>query len=670
MRALFFLLLSALSFAAPLQAADTATPPLPKIFFSVDSTVNQSKEWAKNFCQRLHGGISKVAPYDAQCSYLANFDELGENPIDKAEKSGQFLYHVQVREREANVYKVFVENWSAQDEGEFKKVGWTIKAHSPEEAREKIDFLLSNVANYQAHKSTIKAFYLGGGLSNSKVIKVDRTGTLLIASTNKPISDEEGYQEFIKENSKNKNYLRAMSEIGIALGFGAINYWSPTWLGKPNKNAEDWDFYGWKGQKDRILEGKGFRFDDNSRGVNTGHAYAGMVYYQIARANNLNTMEAFMYNFAASSVWEVLNEHREVISINDQLVTIVGGFAIGEALHQFGLYFYAKNTIAGKALSTIFDAPTAINRLLDGNLYNSRRDSLRSYGFDPNAFGYMGFFAGTENSNKRGDGKTYGMHGELYTIPLYDSPGAVRNLYTDTVFSELLVKTVQRPDAMSDYQALAKVVFAAYHQKQITLDSQDRKNGYTFFIGLSSAAEAVNKNAKNGNDPTDWMATVHVLGTSMNMQVFYKNVKIRMGLDVYGDFAMVRSFALDNYRETNPIDSGEEATLRRHEYYYASGITFAANLGADLGGLSIGYALRQSTFQNISGYSRYQEQVTKDLAIADRATTQEVYAAYGLTKNWQIKVSVESSTRSGTINNSYSDKDTETRTMGSIIYLF
>ncbi len=83
-------------------------------------------------------------------------------------------------------------------------------------------------------------------------------------------------------------------------------------------------------------------FDDNRFSTNgIVHPVAGAIYYQIARGNGLGPGASFASSFLASAVWEYFTEFREKPSINDLILTPMGGAVIGEATYRVGRMFAA-----------------------------------------------------------------------------------------------------------------------------------------------------------------------------------------------------------------------------------------------------------------------------------------------------------------------------------------
>ena len=72
-----------------------------------------------------------------------------------------------------------------------------------------------------------------------------------------------------------------------------------------------------------------------------------------------------------------------------------------------------------------------------------------------------------------------------------------------------------------------------------------------------------------------WLA-VHVFGPSMELASFHRAGYVRLGLDVFGDFAMVRSYAFDEYKKNHRIDN-IKSVLMKENYYYAYGVCQSKN---------------------------------------------------------------------------------------------
>ncbi len=93
-----------------------------------------------------------------------------------------------------------------------------------------------------------------------------------------------------------------------------------------------------------------------------GHPYQGVFYYQAARSNNWHFYASAANAVLGSLVWEIFCEPARG-SINDAVITPLGGAVFGEALHR--LYYSAENLPA--PLRFIISPFDFINRYLPGN---------------------------------------------------------------------------------------------------------------------------------------------------------------------------------------------------------------------------------------------------------------------------------------------------------------
>ncbi len=662
---------------ANLVYAEAEKAPAPekkyKIFISVDSIIDSSKDWSKDTCQKIHAIASKFATVDAKCIRLDSLENFIGDPIGDAEKSKEYAFHMQLRESSNKNYRFFIENWLPADATEPKKMEWKLNLKNPRAWETEITPLIGNLLSFANNRGEVKQFFLAQGINDSKKLKVDDQGRIIEVATGKELTGQEAYTTFANEGERQKNFLRAGLEIGAVIGFSSIHYYMQLRDG-PNPNNGDWEYWGAAGQKAKYSNRfAGIRMDDNSYDINRGHALAGMIYYQIARNNGLSSAESFLYTFAASSTWEMTTEHREVLSINDEIFTPVGGFVIGEVFHQMSqLILTRTNTLPGKILATIFDVPGAYERWQGQNISGYR--SVVGTGFDQEKLSHFDFFtgvkAGSYPNDKTANGLTFGVHGEVMSIPLYEEPGSVSKLYTDSVFTELLISGTTKEMAFDSFSTLAKVVFAAYHNKNITLDEEGRKNGYTMYFGASSAVEYDDTRSRSAmtEDP-DINATVHVIGNSMDLSAFVKGVRVRAKIDVFGDFAMLDSYALDLYKKSNSVN-GTVATIANHGYYYGYGITARSNLSVQWNNIEAGYALSKQALDSINSRNRNQAVVTKNLNYADDTIKQEIYVTYDINKSLKMKFAVERIDRSGNIDGAYNKSTTETRTTGTLIYSF
>ena len=374
----------------------------------------------------------------------------------------------------------------------------------------------------------------------------------------------------IQKSRKKSTYLRAAIETSTILGFVSLFYWLR------NNSSYDYDYDVKFDTLWKKLSGKAIRFDDNNIGANSfpGHPLSGSYYYLIARNNNLSRTESFLWSFASSTINEFLIEFREVASLSDFVVTPVAGATVGEAMYQFGKYFRCaqdRDDVLYKILAIVLD-PVALGHSFlwsDVSYKYSPGDVCHYTPIQKDISIYTGvsvsFHQNTNNSNI---GPIFGFHGKLYLIPQYGKEADIDRFFKEPILNEIGIEAAVTDKGVDNIRFLAKTVLAAYYRQNITADHAGKTTGYSFFVGLASAFEHFKYDT---GEFEDWIGALHVFGPSMELTSFYKAGYVRIGLDVFADFAMVRSYAFNEYKKDHRIDD-IKSVLRKENYYYAYGV--------------------------------------------------------------------------------------------------
>lgn len=94
-------------------------------------------------------------------------------------------------------------------------------------------------------------------------------------------------------------------------------------------------------------------WDQDEFSVNQiGHPYQGSYYFIAGRSNNLSFWESSLLTLGGSTTWELLME-TELPSINDLIVTSLGGMAVGEMFHRLYLEADTRNLPARWVISPL-----------------------------------------------------------------------------------------------------------------------------------------------------------------------------------------------------------------------------------------------------------------------------------------------------------------------------
>jgi hypothetical protein len=374
-----------------------------------------------------------------------------------------------------------------------------------------------------------------------------------------------------QETYNKKHYWRATLETLVVLGLVSANYWLE------RQYAEDFDYDISFETVKKKLNGEAVLFDDNDIENNAfpGHPLAGAYYYLIARDQNLSRVESLLWSFTASYLHEAFIEFTEVLSINDMITTPIGGAIIGESLYQFGRYFRCspnRHTVVNKIMSVIIDPIAFLNSLLwKDTHYKFSEDEICDYTTIQSEFD---FFSGMstayyESSDQFKPRLILGFYGKLYLLPHYGQEAEINKFSTDTALVELALQVSPTGEGVDSLMFYAKSVWAAYHRQQSFKDHADNVIGYSFVLGPASAFEYVQYET---NEFEDWIGAVHVLGPSIELMFFRKTNYIRIGVDIFADFGMVRAFAFNQY-QTNHSVEGIKSVLKNRNYYYAFGFT-------------------------------------------------------------------------------------------------
>ena len=440
------------------------------------------------------------------------------------------------------------------------------------------------------------------------------------------------------------NYRRAGWQIGAAMGVGVIWYQSQIEL-----NKLDFDFdRTWSDQWRRLSTGAGYRLDDNNPTLNVGHAFMGTIYHEFARANGGGMGEALLFDFVTSSTWEVAVEHREVVSVNDTIVTSLGGVALGESLFQLGDYFArSRPTVVNRLLMSLFCPARALS-WLSGDLPAPSRAPEDSAGLagdaqhrfalvvggaqalgpsavaappvaGPEAGSAAGAAAGTSWQGE------VGLDLELLNLPEYGHEGSTRRRLHGGEFTHIQAEYVGNRDQMRHGTLSARTsMWGRYSQSTTAVDgggprSDERLVGSAIFLGSASAFDLSSDELPVSND---FVAAVHLLGPALDATWFRDRWTFRAGADVTPDFAMVRPFALREV-PTGGARAGMKSTLQDSDYYYAFGVASAARLETAYRKARAGLAVSYSHHDSIEGLDRHQEAYTSPTGIHHDAITKD-----------------------------------------------
>lgn len=643
----FFFACLALLPAQP-SAAFSAGERKP-VLILVGSELGRDTKWFAAQCKKFNGWVA-VAPgqrHRARCQPRP-MDSFQKMLADKELRvDPDYAYHFLLWEDFANEWHLqAVRTEAGRDPMEFNRLEWRMSSKSTEEMDSGIQKMLFNVLAFDLSKDQLKGFFVEVAAPGSKAVEY-KDGKFFDRATKQEIPMEQAYELYQKEGPRQKNYLRAGLELTVLLGLGVNWYYKNVEL-----NKVDWD-YANKGfvesMKTRFTSFDAVRFDNNPNAINRKHIIpTGIGYYMFARSNNLSAPESLLSSFVASSLWEYFVEHSEVVSINDMIMTPMGGFVLGEVVHQIGRYFRGKGRQNGsrlyQAIGTVVDPATAFNAMIDK--YTGGRGNAYHNDFDPNMWGRVEFFLYQSNNTNSmkpalaGEHKGWGVNAEIINAPI-EMEGKDHRLIFDQVFNKLLIEVTNDEHATSEMIIKAKTsLFLAYHARDISKDSAGRPYGYSVTFGPTATLNM--EHAKDKKEVTYHAldTNVGVFGSTIDVVTYIRDVKVRMTIDGHGTTHMIRSYAFEKNKDA--IDTtGVVSELVNEGHYYGAGYQAGGQISVEYKGFEIGGGASQQNVYGIESRSRYYETEDKRLNPQDTTNAGEVFFRVPITKNGSLKCGVE-----------------------------
>jgi hypothetical protein len=422
-----------------------------------------------------------------------------------------------------------------------------------------------------------------------------------------------------------RHKVRAFLEMGALMTYSMVRYWL-----NYAKFVEDWQYhFSWKDQKVRFFTLRAWKFDSNAFSLNWTHSFAGVLYYNLARTNRLSWTQSLLFSVGGSLCWEYVSEWREVISINDNLMTGFGGYAAGEPWYQVGNYFIGHKGILNGLLSFLNPA-LKLNHWLDG-----RKGKPTDAGPEPGWHDFRLYIGQKRLPTTSGTGLEnnllFGFQTQIVQVPEYGRPEKSGRMMKDTMASDLALEFAFRHGRIEEFDFDTRVIGYGYFKQDIGPDSR----GYAYILGLGSAFTLFKKKSVSIYDSgsivvrpgydlhldeprnfRDKLAAVHIIGPSFDYTLFSPGSRLRVVLAAYLDFGLVNSYALNRYSIDHNI-GGMKTTVMYYGYYYGIGSTIMSGLTFNYRYLEISGQFNFHAYSSIQGRDRFQSDVTDDSRLKD-----------------------------------------------------
>jgi hypothetical protein len=436
-------------------------------------------------------------------------------------------------------------------------------------------------------------------------------------------SFRETYDAGARPRRRERHYLRAVLEEGAVLGVGTAYYWI-----RPEINKTDWDFPDYATRMSNLRP----TFDTNLHVTNNVlHPLAGSFYYGFARLNGLSIPESIGYSFATSAVFEFFLEWLEKASVNDLIMTPMGGFAPGEFFLHLGDYFNSAPRADGwlrKASGLAFGLP---HRLHGGESFTPGAHRL-----PPDALGYSSYYthrfdlllgAGRAVNDAGSVGQTLELRVEarMIAMPGFLRPGRFSTGFGDGNFTDARFHAAVGNGLGESFDLFFDANLAGrYAQNVAVVDGQ--REGRASMIALDTSMRFADRRFGHRYDG---YAMAHLLGPAFKLWSVHGEFTARLEGATHPDFATMFSPAFLEWRRRYG-DAGVKSSLQQKDLYYGYGWSGRLEGAVGYGRFELGSRAFLGAYGSIDRWDRFQDRVTRKTHLEDRITELEAWVGWSV----------------------------------------
>lgn len=401
---------------------------------------------------------------------------------------------------------------------------------------------------------------------------------------------------FVYRNPQEKHYVRAgVEELGL-IGAGLGYYFL-----QQQQNSIDWALgYDWLSFRQK-LTCEACALDTNGFETNfVTHPLAGTLYYIAARGNRLSVLESLGYALTMSTLWELLGEFRERVSVNDSIVTPLAGLAIGESTTQLGAFFdRGCDTGANRVLGAVFGPSKSIHDALDDAVL-ARSLDCDEHGFTRRGAHRFRFWAGVASVWPTVPGPAlnelrFGLDAGVTHVDAVGRPGRGWAVFSDGNLSSLDARVALESTYVSDFRIGAHVVPAGLYYTNLGASSGGALGGREVMLGLLVGSEYSLHRQVRPAGAWDRIFVVDAPASRFSFAWQAGAVRLDITLDGGATFAGVTTFALGRLRAG--FEREELASVTKaHGYSHALGFALAPRMRLRLDGAELGLEARGDRF--------------------------------------------------------------------------
>jgi hypothetical protein len=401
-------------------------------------------------------------------------------------------------------------------------------------------------------------------------------------------------------------YLYTTLELGAVLLGGTIWYLRH---GTDGSWGHGFELHTWK----RKILGEDVDFDTDHYNTNAiGHPMDGTVFYHIARGNGFGPGASFITSAFASTFWEYFVELPEHPSLNDMILTPVGGAVIGEATYQLGRYLAVSGTGFARCTGAFLFAPVAA--LNDRPICRARRGIIPTAQLEL----AVGLNRAVFDDGFVRDEFALSFGSDIVSQRAYQRAGngaiAIRAGQWASIYGDLRIGQNRLDGAW----LVARAVWAGRYDRHYHLNETDPPDmagpahGWGWLLGLGSSFDYRLRDLPRVHDR---IASVGVGGPAFEFSA-RNGALLRARFNLEYAFAIVGSMA---YRTGYPTVSGEEikSPLRDNGYYYAHGVVSATTVSVDLGPVGLMADGRGGWYWSIDAGDPAQSEIRRNVLLHD-----------------------------------------------------
>ncbi len=385
------------------------------------------------------------------------------------------------------------------------------------------------------------------------------------------------------------------------------------------------------------------RFDDNTFNMNNvGHPIAGSVFYGIPRANGASAVHAFLYLLAADVLWEQAVEYQEVSSINDHVVTLTAGFAMGEALFQDRLFFRrARPTPVNRFLDKLFGFPVDLSEAAVRRPAPPRANQLGPSGLPADITHRFRLFVGASDRRDTFDGSgaylDLGLESQLLNVGWPEGEGTRQGWLGDVAASEGDLTLSFQRGKIKEGKWFAGVVPMGWVHQRFHDAAVGPGRGALFLVGPSVAWDIDIRGAYGS-----WYQRYAsaLLGLSSRAELVGRAGAASMAVDAWANFSSISPYTA-RYGYPDSLMTHDATALRNGGYYYAVGPSLRGRLVLGRGPFELTGTALQHRFFSLSFRDREPTVATQITPKWDHWTTAHLRLAWRAAPGLELAAGLE-----------------------------